>query len=82
MTKDTQTEAQKALFELVRTRMPFGKYQGTPLSDLPVSYLEWFGRNGMPKGKLGNQLNLLLTIKSNGLDHLLHKIKQLEQDEG
>ena len=38
------------LLELVKTEMPFGKYKSTLLSNLPVSYLEWFARKGFPKG--------------------------------
>jgi uncharacterized protein (DUF3820 family) len=58
--------------------MPFGKYKGTRIADLPVAYLEWFARKGMPKGKLGEQLQLTLTIKSNGLDHILHQLKAMD----
>lgn len=58
--------------------MPFGKYQGRLLSDLPVSYLEWFKRKGgFPKGKLGVLLETVYEIKLNGLDEILHKLKKL-----
>ncbi len=56
-------------------KMPFGKYQGTVLADLPVSYLEWFQRQGMPKGKLGMQLATVYEIKLNGLTDLLIPIR-------
>lgn len=61
----------KILEELVVTKMPFGKYKDTLLCNLPVSYLEWFSREGFPKGKLGMMLETMLVIKSNGLDYLL-----------
>ncbi len=62
---------------LVRTRMPFGKYENTLLCDLPVSYLEWFKRKGgFPKGKLGMLLDTVYEIKLNGLDDLLRQLKQ------
>ncbi len=59
------------LRELVIMKMPFGKYKGTVLKRLPVSYLEWFARKGFPKSKLGLLLQCLLEIKMNGLEHLL-----------
>ena len=59
-------------------KMPFGKYEGKLLADLPVSYLEWFQRKGFPQGKLGEYLSLLHTIKSNGLDDILYKLKRLK----
>ncbi len=63
------------LVEIVTMKMPFGKYKGTVLQQLPVSYLEWFARKGFPKGKLGNLLQTLLEIKINGLEDLLKHIK-------
>ncbi len=58
--------------------MPFGKYSGTLLSDLPVSYLEWFKRKGgFPKGKLGVLLETVYEIKLNGLEEILYKLKKL-----
>ena len=61
------------LLDLVKMRMPFGKFKGIILKDLPVNYLEWFDRNGFPEGKLGMLLQTLLVIKSNGLEDLLKK---------
>lgn len=62
--------------DLVLVRMPFGKYKNRVLCDLPVSYLEWFKRNGgFPNGKLGMQLATLYEIKINGLEELLEPIK-------
>jgi len=62
------------LMSLVELKMPFGKYQGTLLYKLPVSYLEWFARKGFPKGKLGLQLQTLYEIKLNGLEFLLDRL--------
>ncbi len=59
------------LLELDRARMPFGKYEGRPLLELPEGYLLWFTRQGLPRGKLGEQLALVLEIKSNGLEQLV-----------
>ncbi|MET3730586.1 DUF3820 family protein [Moheibacter stercoris] len=65
------------LKDLVRVKMPFGKYQGRILSDLPVSYLEWFASKGFPPGKLGMQLSTLFEIKTNGLDEILVQLKRM-----
>ena len=64
------------LKELVTMKMPFGKYKGTVLNRLPVSYLEWFARKGFPKSKLGNLLQCLLEIKMNGLESLLDQVER------
>ncbi len=64
------------LKEICVVRMPFGKYKDTVLADLPVSYLEWFMRNGgFPKGKLGMQLSTIYEIKINGLMDLLTPLR-------
>ena len=59
------------LTDISSMKMPFGKYKGTLLLNLPVSYLEWFNRKGFPKGRLGILLQTLYEIKLNGLDYLL-----------
>jgi uncharacterized protein len=64
------------LIDLVRMKMPFGKYKGIVLCDLPVSYLEWFVKKGMPAGKLGMLLSTLYEIKLNGLMYLLEPLKK------
>ena len=61
---------------LVTMPMPFGKYKGTLLCNLPVSYLEWFQREGFPKGKLGMLLATIYEIKINGLEQLLDPLKK------
>lgn len=64
------------LQEICETQMPFGKYKGTLLVDLPVNYLEWFQRQGMPAGKLGMQLSTIFEIKMNGLMDLLTPLRK------
>ncbi len=64
----------KILEQLVTMEMPFGKYKGTLLYRLPVSYLEWFNRKGFPGGKLGMMLETLYVIKLNGLDDILRRL--------
>ena len=63
------------LKEICEVEMPFGKYKGTILADLPINYLEWFQREGMPKGKLGMQLSTIYEIKLKGLMDLLTPIR-------
>lgn len=65
------------LLQLVKMKMPFGKYKDRVLCDLPVSYLEWFQRKGFPKGKLGILLETLYEIKINGLEDLLVPLKKM-----
>lgn len=64
------------LFQLVETKMPYGKYKDTILCNLPVSYLEWFARKGFPNGKLGVLLQTMYEIKINGLESLLNPLKK------
>ena len=64
------------LMELARKRMPFGKYKGILLCDLPEPYLVWFSRQGFPKGRLGMLLATLFEIKANGLEYLLLPLKR------
>jgi uncharacterized protein (DUF3820 family) len=66
----------KLLLSLVEMKMPFGKFKGCIICDLPVSYLEWFSRKGFPPGKIGQLLQLQLEIKLNGLDYLLLPLKK------
>jgi uncharacterized protein (DUF3820 family) len=62
------------LVDIVTVAMPFGKYKGTIIKKLPVSYLEWFQRKGFPKNRLGKMLETLYEIKINGLEDLLRGI--------
>ena len=64
------------LIELVTVKMPFGKYQGYTLCNLPEPYLVWYNQKGFPKGKLGQQLATLYEIKLNGLEYLLEPLKK------
>lgn len=63
------------LLEIVRIKMPFGKYKDRLLCDLPISYLEWFHSKGFPPGKLGMQLSTVYEIKINGLEEIIYHLK-------
>ena len=66
------------LRQLVTMKMPFGKYKGTLLCDLPLYYLEWFHRNGFPKGKMGMLLSTIYEVKVNGLMPLLEPLRRVD----
>lgn len=63
------------LLELVRMKMPFGKYKDQLICNLPESYLVWFKSKGFPQGKLGMLLQTMYEIKLNGLEDLLRPLK-------
>lgn len=62
---------QRQLIDAVNQVMPFGKYAGRRLLELPEPYLVWFHQQGFPKGKLGEQLALIYEVKLNGLEGML-----------
>jgi hypothetical protein len=64
------------LLQLVSMKLPFGKYKGTLLCDLPEFYLAWFKKKGFPKGKLGVLLETIYEIKLNGLTYLLEPLRK------
>jgi uncharacterized protein (DUF3820 family) len=64
-----------ALLKLAQATMPFGKYAGRRLVDLPESYVIWLSRKGFPKGELGKLLNTVYVIKANGLEYLFKSLK-------
>mgnify|MGYP003640090703 FL=1 len=63
--------ANQLLIEAINQTMPFGKYAGRKLLDLPEPYLIWFSQQGFPEGKLGQQLALMHEVKVSGLETML-----------
>lgn len=62
------SQQHEAIIGAVNQRMPFGKFKGDHLLDLPEPYLVWFKQRGFPAGKLGTQMALVYEIKLNGLE--------------
>ena len=71
-----ESEQTQQLLKLARYRMPFGKYKGQLLIDLPEPYVVWFRKQGFPKGELGVMLEILYEIKLNGLEYLFKPLRQ------
>jgi len=63
------------LLKLANMPMPFGKYKGRVLIDLPEEYLLWFAKKGFPEGQLGRLMQLALEIRINGLERVLQPLK-------
>lgn len=70
--------AQNDLVKLTLVVMPFGKYKGRTLIELPENYVLWFYDQGFPEGELGKLLGLLYEIKLNGLEELVYNIKKMQ----
>ena len=64
------------LIKLAHTKMPYGKYQGRYLIDLPEYYVVWYNNKGFPKGKLGDMLKQVYELKLNGLEDLIRNIQR------
>ena len=69
-------EQRRHLIKLAKTRMPFGKYKGRLLVDLPEPYLVWFRQQGFPAGEFGKMLAEMYEIKVNGLEGLVRSVAQ------
>ncbi len=65
------------LVKLAQYRMPFGRFKGSLLIDLPEPYVVWFAREGLPKGELGKMLGIVHTVKVNGLEFLFKPLRNL-----
>jgi len=66
----------KQLIELLKLKMPFGKYKGRVIVDLPEHYLVWFRQKGFPQGKLGELMHLAYEIKLNGLEPMIRNLRR------
>ena len=67
---------QQLMLKLAAYRMPFGKYQGVLLIDLPEPYVVWFANKGFPAGELGQLMAITHEVKVNGLEYLFQPLKK------
>lgn len=67
---------QQFLIDLAKMKMPFGKYKGTFLIDLPEQYIVWYSNKGFPAGKLGKQMGLVNELQLNGLENIVKEIQR------
>lgn len=65
----------KILLDLVKMQMPYGKYKGSLICNIPESYLLWYKDKGFPKGRLGELMATMFEIRVNGLEYLLTPLK-------
>ncbi|MFO7869180.1 MAG: DUF3820 family protein [Bacteroidales bacterium] len=70
-----EKNAHKDLLDLIRIRMPFGKYKGKAICDLPETYLVWFSQKGFPEGRIGTLLQIMYGIKAEGIEHVVYSLR-------
>ena len=63
------------LKKLLKTKMPYGKYKGLYLVDLPEPYIVWYHSKGFPSGQLGKMLSTVYEIKLNGLEDMISELR-------
>ena len=76
---EIEDQQKRHMIDLAFTKMPFGKYQGYFLSDIPEPYYVWFRQKGFPDSKIGRQIAEMYEIKLNGLESIFYKIRRETQ---
>ncbi len=71
-----QNQSKQFLLKLANTKMPYGKYEGRYMIDLPEYYLVWYRNKGFPKGQIGQMLATVYELKVNGLEELVRKLRK------
>lgn len=71
-----QDQSKQFLIKLANTKMPYGKYEGRYLIDLPEYYVVWYKNKGFPKGQIGEMLATVYELKVNGLEELVRKLRK------
>jgi len=71
------SKSKQFLIKLAQTKMPYGKYKGRFMIDLPEYYVVWYRNKGFPKGQIGQMLATVYELKINGLEDLVRNIKKL-----
>ena len=70
-----QDQSKQFLLKLANTKMPYGKYEGRYMIDLPEYYVVWYRNKGFPKGQIGEMLATVYELKLNGLEELVRKLR-------
>jgi uncharacterized protein (DUF3820 family) len=70
------TKSKQFLIKLAQTKMPYGKYKGKYMIDLPEFYVIWYRNKGFPKGQIGEMLATVYELKMNGIEELLRNIQR------
>lgn len=71
-----QTQSKQFLLKLANTKMPYGKYEGRFMIDLPEYYVVWYRNKGFPKGQIGDMLATVYELKVNGLEELVRELRK------
>ena len=71
-----QDQSKQFLLKLAKTKMPYGKYKGRYMIDLPEHYVVWYKTKGFPKGQIGEMLATVYELKVNGLEYLVRNIQK------
>lgn len=71
-----QNKSKQFLVKLADTKMPYGKYKGRYMIDLPEHYVVWYRNKGFPKGQIGEMLATVYELKVNGLEELVRNIQR------
>ena len=72
-----QDQSKRFLLKLANTKMPYGKYEGRYMIDLPEYYVVWYRNKGFPKGQIGEMLATVYELKLNGLEELVRRLRKL-----
>lgn len=71
-----QDQSKQFLLKLANTKMPYGKYEGRFMIDLPEYYVVWYRNKGFPKGQIGEMLATVYELKLNGLEELVRRLRK------
>jgi uncharacterized protein len=71
-----ENQSKQFLIKLAKTKMPYGKYKGKYMIDLPEHYIVWYRNKGFPKGQIGEMLATVYELKLNGLEDLVRNIQK------
>ncbi|MFK2819838.1 DUF3820 family protein [Flavobacteriaceae sp. LMIT009] len=73
-------QSKQFLLKLAKTKMPYGKYKGRYMIDLPEYYVVWYKTKGFPKGQIGEMLATVYELKVNGLEYLVRNVQNISKN--